>query len=357
MRFCYWYFIILVLLAPCAFAGEYQLDITRQVVNLAGKPASKIMVNGSIPGPVLRWREGEAVVVRVTNHLDETTSVHWHGLLVPGAMDGVPGLNGFGGIAPGSTFTYRFTLRQHGTYWYHAHSDGQEQDGLYGAIVILPKEAPASAAGQDVVAVFSDFTPDAAPTVLARLKTHAAYYARSPYTLANWWHDVQQYGFVNAWKDIWQWSRMRMSKQDLADVSGYTFLWNGQAPEQNWTTVFTLGETLKLRVINASAMTIADVRIAAADGHSLPFTVIAADGRDVVPVTVHEFRFAPGETYDLAVTPAGNLAYTLVAEPIDRSGFALATLAPHAGMRGVVPAHRQRAQLTMADMGMQMDMS
>jgi len=357
MKFCgYGLLAFLLILSGYAQAAEYSLDIRRENVNITGKAVEKITVNGSIPGPVLQWTEGEDVTIHVTNHMKEATSVHWHGILLEGAMDGVKDFNGYPGIAPGTTFTYRFTLRQHGTYWYHAHTDGQEQDGLYGALIVHPK-TQATDADRDYVMVLSDFSNEDSSQIQANLKKSAEYYNRYHLTLSDFFREVKEKGFQKAWRNALDWGHMRMSPTDLADVSGYTFLINGKKPEENWTGLFKPGERVKLRLINASAMSFFDVRILDTGRTRLKMTVVATDGRSVEPVTVDELRFGVAETYDVIVTPTEDKAYTFVAEPIDRTGFAIATLAPQEGMTGITPAQRPRALLTMVDMGMDHDMS
>lgn len=335
------------LLASPAWAETYHLDIARQMVNKTGTPVSKITINGDIPGPTLRFTEGEEAVITVTNHMDEDTSVHWHGLLLPGDMDGVPGLNGFPGIKSGETFTYRFPVRQSGTYWYHAHSLAQEQDGHYGSLVIEPKGKDPIRADRDYVVLLSDFTHEQGDEILPNLKLDSGYYNFHKRTIGDFFRDVEEKGFKKTWEDRKAWGEMRMSPTDLADVSGYTFLVNGKTPQQNWTGIFKPGEKLRLRFINASAMTFYDLRIP-----GLNMTVVQADGQNVEPVTVDELRFGIAETYDVIVEPKEDKAYTIAAESIDRTGFALGTLAPREGMRGELPQPRPRTLLTMADMGM-----
>ncbi|MCC7517370.1 MAG: multicopper oxidase domain-containing protein [Pseudomonadales bacterium] len=338
-------------------AAEYQLDIREAPVNITGKLLSRLTVNNAFPAPTLYWTEGEEVVVHVTNHLQEASSIHWHGLLLPSYMDGVKGFGGYPGIAPGQTFTYRFTVRQSGTYWYHAHTKGQEQDGLYGALIIHPKTKDSLVADREYVVMFSDFSDETADEIFSNLKMSSDYYNTERRTVSDFFADVAARGFKRAWQSAQDWNVMRMTPTDLADVSGYTFLVNGKSPQKNWTGTFKAGETVRLRMINASAMSFYDVRILDTEKKRLKMTVVAADGRDVEPVPVDEFRFGVAETYDVLVRPTENKAYTVVAEPIDRSGFALATLAPQIGMKGIQPTQRPRALLTMADMGMKHDMS
>ncbi|TKW61113.1 MAG: copper resistance system multicopper oxidase [Blastochloris viridis] len=338
--------------APVSAATrEYTLTVAKEPVNITGKAVEKITVNGGIPAPILRFKEGDEAVIHVKNTLKEDTSIHWHGLLLPGFMDGVPGTNGFNGIPAGETFTYRFPLRQTGTYWYHAHSGGQEQDGLYGSIIVDPKGADPIKSDRDYIVLLSDFTMEHSDQIMANLKKSSEYYANKQRTVGDFFRDVKAEGFSKAWANARNWGQMRMAQTDLADVTGYTFLVNGKTPDQNWTGVFKPGEKVRLRFINASAMSFFDVRIP-----GLKMNVVQSDGQNVEPVAVDEFRFAPAETYDVVVTPTEDKAYTIAAEPIDRNGFALATLAPREGIKGDVPAQRERALLTMADMGMDHDM-
>lgn len=336
-----------LLTAAPARAEEYQLDIARQPVNITGKTVQKITINGTIPGPTLRFTEGEDAVIHVTNHMKEDTSVHWHGLILPGEMDGVPGFNKFPGIKPGETFTYRFKLKQSGTYWYHAHSMGQEQDGHYGSIIISPKGKDPVQADRDYIVLLSDFTDEESGSIIGNLKMSSEYYQYARRTIGDFIDEASAKGFGKAWDNAKMWGEMRMLPTDLSDVTGYTFLVNGKTPDQNWTGIFKPGERVRLRFINASAMSIYDVRIP-----GLRMQVVQADGQNVEPVNVDEFRFGVAETYDVIVTPKEDKAYTIAAEPIDRTGFALGTLAPRDGMRGDIPAPRPRALLTMADMGM-----
>jgi CopA family copper-resistance protein len=339
-------------LAPAAVAGEYDLVIDDAAVRVGGRTARGMTVNGAVPGPTLHWREGEEVVIRVRNDSEETTSVHWHGLLLPGAMDGVPGMNGFEGIRPGETFTYRFTVRQAGTYWYHSHSGFQEQAGVYGPIVIAPADmhadhAPGRHADRDYVVMLSDFTTEDGARILNNLKVDPGYYNDRRRTLGDFVRDARRDGLGATLAERAMWGGMRMDPTDIADVAGYSFLVNGAPASANETFVFAPGERVRLQLINGSAMTYFDVRIP-----GLKMTVIAADGRDVEPVTVDELRIAVAETYDVIVAPADAEAYTVFAESIDRSGHARATLAVREGLEAAIPAMRPRALLTMADMGM-----
>lgn len=344
-------FSILIGVGFPALAEEYNLTIAREPVNITGNTVEKITINGTIPGPTLRFTEGQDAVIHVTNTLDEDTSVHWHGLILPGEMDGVPGFNGFPGIKPGEMFTYRFKIRQDGTYWYHAHSMGQEQDGHYGSIVIAPKGPDPVQADRDYVVLISDFHDEDSWDIMSNLKMSAEYYQYARRTIGDFFDDAQDRGFEKAWGDALAWGEMRMLPTDLSDVTGYTFLINGKTPEQNWTGVFKPGERVRLRFINASAMSFYDVRIP-----GLKMQIVSADGQNVEPVPVDEFRFGVAETYDVIVTPKEDKPYTIAAESIDRTGFALGTLSPREWMRGDRPQARDRALLTMADMGMNHDM-
>ena len=325
---------------------EYSLTIERKLVELTSNKLKRIVINNSLPGPTLYFNEGDEAVIHVHNKLAEDTSIHWHGLLLPGNMDGVPGLNGFTGIQPGKVFTYRFPIRQSGTYWYHSHSKGQEQEGHYGSFIIHPKQArKEETVERDYVIVLSDFHEDHSSEILANLKRDSEYYVYTRQTVGDFFDAVGSKGFSNAWEDSSMWWKMRMSAADLSDIQNYTFLVNGKTTQQNWTGLFVPNERIRLRFINASAMSFFDVYIP-----GLKMTVVSADGQDVEPVAVDEFRIGVAETYDVIVTPDETKAYTIAAESIDRTGFALATLAPNKDMRGSAPKHRKRSLLTMADM-------
>lgn len=339
--------LVLALTALPALGAEVRLTVERKDVMVTGRSVSAITFNGQLPGPTLRFREGEDVTIHVTNKLDEDTSVHWHGLLLPGMMDGVPGLNGYPGIKPGETFTYRFKVRQAGTYWYHSHSGAQEQAGMYGALILDPRESEVVKTEREHIIVLSDFSEEDPDEILRNLKNDHSYYNRGRRTIGDFFRDARRNGLGATVRDRLEWGEMRMDPTDMADVSGYTFLVNGQSPTGNWTGLFRAGERVRLRFINASAMSYFDVRIP-----GLKMIVVQADGQDVEPVPVDEFRIAVAETYDVVVTPREDKAYTIFAEPIDRSGYARATLAPREGMTADVPPMRPRTTLTMADMGM-----
>lgn len=350
-----------LLLAPDSWAAikEYHLNISQGMVNLTGKPVKRMTVNGKFIAPLLEFEEGDEAVIHVHNQLkDQDTSLHWHGLLLPGLMDGVPGFNGFQGIQPKGDFTYRFKVRQNGTYWYHAHSKGQEQDGLYGPLVIYPKgKQPVAAhekAQRDYVVMLSDFHESDSVQIMANLKKSAEYYQNQRETVGDVWKQVKHQGLKATWQDRTMWNQMRMLKTDLSDVTGYTFLVNGQTPEQNWTGAFKTGEKVRLRFINASAMSFFDVRIP-----DLKMTVVSADGQPVQPLPVDEFRIGAAETYDVMVEPK-QAHYQIQAESIDRAGFAIASLQNEMfpkQQKLEMPKARPRALLTMDDMGHgQMDM-
>ncbi|HZL00009.1 MAG TPA: copper resistance system multicopper oxidase [Caulobacteraceae bacterium] len=326
----------------------FDLSIGETPVNITGKPRMAVTVGGTAPGPVLRWREGDTVTLNVANRLREPTSIHWHGIRAPADMDGVPGLS-FRGIMPGETFTYRIPIKQTGTYWYHSHSGMQEQLGLYGAIVIEPRGGEAHAADREHVILLSDWTDEDPMTVVANLKMQGDYYNYGQRTVGDLAHELERDGLARTWRDRSMWARMRMTPTDILDVSGatYTYLVNGAAPRANWTALFQPGERVRLRVINASAMTIFDVRIP-----GLVMSVVQADGRDVHPVAVDQFRIGVAETYDVIVSPRAEQAYTLFAQAQDRSGYARATLAPRMGMAAAVPPMDPRPVRTMIDMGM-----
>ena len=332
---------------------EYQLSIDEGIVNVTGKPVKRITVNGQFPAPLLEFEEGDEAVIRVKNNLkNQDSSIHWHGLLLPGIMDGVPGFNGYNGIKPNEEFVYKFKVRQSGTYWYHAHSKGQEQDGLYGSLVIYPKNKKPLAAHErtdrDYVVMLSDFHEQTSDQIQKNLKVSAEYYQNRRETLGDVWKQLQRDGLKATWSDRKMWNQMRMLKTDMSDVTGYTFLVNGKTPEQNWTGLFKPNEKVRLRFVNASAMSFFDVRIP-----QLKMTVVSADGQPVKPVAVDEFRIGTAETYDVIVEPKTS-HYQIEAESIDRSGFAIGTLHNELTAKSAaihMPAARPRAVLTMEDMG------
>ncbi len=331
--------------APELRGSEFDLIVAETPVNFTGRPRMATTVNGSIPGPTLRWKEGDTVTIRVTNRMHRTTSVHWHGMLVPYQMDGTPGLS-FTGIAPGETFTYRFKVRQAGTFWYHSHSGMQEQTGMYGAIIVDPAHGHTVQAAGDHVVLLSDWMDQDPMRVLAKLKADSGFDNYHEPTAQDFLHDVERIGLKGALARRAMWQQMRMSWADLSDLSGatLTYLMNGTTAAGNWTAPIQPGRPLRLRFINGSGNTFYDMRIP-----GLKLTVVSADGQDVEPVTVDEFRFGPGETYDVLARPKDD-AYTIFAQSMDRTGYVRGTLAAHPGLAAAVPAMDLRQNLTMTDM-------
>ena len=339
----------LFMLAACgANAGTYDLTVDKMRMGFKGRERMTMAINGQIPGPVLRFTEGEDVTINVTNKMDKDTSIHWHGILLPYTQDGVPGIS-FPGIKPGETFTYQFRIKQAGTYWYHSHSGLQEQEGIYGPIVITPAKREPYKYGRDYVVMLSDWTDEKPEAILGHLKKNSDYYNYAQRTVGTFFKDVSEKGLGPTLKDRAEWGKMRMTPTDISDVSGYTFLVNGKSAAQNWTGLFKPGERVRLRLINGSAMSYFDVRIP-----GLKMTVVQADGNNVQPIKVDELRIATAETYDVIVQPEQEKPFTIFAEALDRTGYARATLAPAEGMSGEIPPLRPRPQLTMADMGMDM---
>jgi len=329
---------------------EFNLVIEKTRVNITGKDAWATTVNGRIPGPVLVWREGDEVTLHVTNRLDEDSSIHWHGIILPFDMDGVPGVS-FPGIKPGETFTYRFKVQQAGTYWYHSHSGFQEQTGHYGSIVILPKEPEPVDYDVDYVIQLSDWSDEDPTTIYAKLKKQSDYYNIKERTVFDFFREVQEKGFAKAWAERKMWNEMRMSDRDLSDVTGYTYTYliNGASPAANFRVLYKPGQKVRLRVINSSAMTFFDFRIP-----GLKMTVVAADGQLVKPVTVDEFRIGVAETYDIVVEPDGEGPYPIFAQAIDRTGYALGSLTTDPARLAKAPPMDPLPVLTHVDMGMDM---
>ncbi len=333
---------------PQTLAGStFQLDIGELPVNFTGRSRMATVVNGSLPAPVLRFREGDTVKLSVFNRLKTLSAIHWHGLLVPASMDGVPGMS-FPGIVPGGQYDYEFTVRQSGTYWYHAHAGYQEQTGLYGPIIIDPREPEPFSYDRDYVVMLSDWSDLSPERLVSLLKKQSSYFNYQQRTVADLARDIREQGLKATLAERRMWGQMRMSPTDRADVTGqtYTYLINGNTPAGNWTGIFRPGERIRLRFVNAGAMTYFDVRIP-----GLRMTVVAADGQYVQPVTIDEFRLATAETLDVIVTPEGNQAYTVFAQSMDRSGYARGTLAPAVGLQAAVPALDRPVSLTLADMG------
>jgi CopA family copper-resistance protein len=331
----------------------FNLEIGALPVNLTGQPGIATAVNGRLPAPLLRWREGDTITLRVSNRLPAPTSIHWHGLIVPADMDGVPGLS-FNGIGPGESYVYRFKVNQSGTYWYHSHSRFQEQTGLYGPIVIEPRRGERHQADREHVVLLSEWTDLDPEHIYRTLKRQSNYFNFHQRTVGDLVRDARQQGLQRMLTDRGMWGQMRMDPTDLADVSGYayTYLMNGATPAGNWTGLFRRGEKVRLRFINGSSMSFFDVRIP-----GLKLTIVAADGQDVEPVTIDEFRIGTAEVYDVIVEPNDDRAYTIFAQSLDRSGYARGTLAPQRDMQAEVPRLDPRPLLTMLDMGMSHDMS
>ena len=340
-----------VFAAPQVLSGTlFDLSIGELPVNYTGVARLATAVNGQVPAPLLRWREGDVVTLRVTNRLAAHSSIHWHGMILPADMDGVPGLS-FAGIAPGATYVYRFAVNQHGTYWYHSHSRFQEQTGLYGPIVIEPRGGERHRCDRDYTVLLSDWSDLDPEHIYATLKRQSDYFNHHQRTMVDFEADVARHGLSAASASWSMWARMRMDPTDLLDVSGatYTYLLNGATPDSNWTGLFSRGERIRLRFINGSSMSYFDVRIP-----GLTMTVIAADGQDVEPVSVDEFRIGAAEVYDVIVQPADDRAYTIFAQAMDRSGFARGTLASQPGMQAEVPSLAPAPRLSMTDLGMAM---
>ncbi|MGY3255344.1 copper resistance system multicopper oxidase [Pseudomonas chlororaphis] len=333
---------------PALSGQQFDLFIGESQVNYSGTSRTAMTINGGLPGPLLRWREGDTVTIRVRNRLKEDTSIHWHGLILPANMDGVPGLS-FHGIAPGGLYEYRFKVRQNGTYWYHSHSGLQEQAGVYGPLVIEAREPEPFQYDRDYVVMLSDWSDEAPERLMHILKKQPGYYNFHKRTVGDFIEDVSRDGWAATLADRKMWAQMKMTPTDLADVSGhtYTYLINGQSPGGNWTGLFKPGEKLRLRLINGSAMSYFDLRIP-----GLKMTVVAADGQYVQPVSVDELRIAVAETYDVLVEPGSQEAYTLFAQAMDRSGYARGTLSQRPGLSAPVPPLDPRPLISMADMGM-----
>ena len=331
--------------------NQFDLSIGYQTVNVTGKKRIATTVNGSLPAPILRWKEGETVTLRVKNNLAHDSSIHWHGMILPSHMDGVPGLS-FAGIKPGEIYEYQFDVKQSGTYWYHSHSGFQEQTGVYGAIVIDPKENDPVAYDRDHVVVLSDWTDETPERIYAKLKKMSHYYNRRERTAGDLWRDIKEKGVSNTWNERRMWNHMRMSETDISDVTGetYTFLMNGMTPNDGWAAFFKKGEKVRLRFINAAAMTIFDVRIP-----GLKMTVVASDGQNIEPISIDEFRIGVAETYDVIVEPDGDSAYTIFAQSIDRTGFTRGVLTSDASLQAEVPSMDYAPTLGHTDMGMSME--
>ena len=327
------------------------LTIAETPFRVGGRTGTAKTINGTLPGPIIRLKEGQDVTLNVTNRLKETSSIHWHGILLPPAMDGVPGVS-FKGIEPGETFVYQFPVKQYGTYWYHSHSPGQEQAGVYAPLIIDPAKPDPVKYDREYVVVLSDWSFMSEREMIGKLKKESGFFNFQRRTMGEFISDVKTYGWSPTWENYKMWAVMRMDATDFADVTGavYTYLMNGLSAESNWTGLFTPGERLRLRFINVGAMTFHDVRIP-----GLKMTIVQADGQNVQPVEVDEFRIGPAETYDAIVTPSEDRAYTIFSEVLDRSGYTRGTLAPRPGMSAEIPKRRPRSLRTMDEMGMSME--
>ena len=331
--------------------NHFELEIGELPVDFTGRKRIATVVNGQLPAPLLRWRQGDTVSLRVRNRLKVSSSIHWHGIVLPADMDGVPGLS-FDGIPAGGEYIYRFTVNQSGTYWYHSHSRFQEQTGLFGPIVVEPRDGERYPADRDYVVMLNDWTDLDPETIYANLKKQSDYYNVGKRTAGDFLRDAHSASIGKALDERRMWNQMRMDPTDLADVSAvaYTYLTNGCTPAGNWTGLFNAGEKVRLRFINGAAMTFFDVRIP-----GLKMTVVATDGQAIEPVTVDEFRIGTAETYDVIVQPSADRAWTIFAQSMDRTGYARGTLAPRAGMLAEVPPLERRPLLSMGDMMGAMD--
>ena len=339
-------FIFLIFFSLSAMAETYNLSVDKVTLDTGEFKRQAIGYNGATPGPTLRFKEGEDVTINVTNNLDVTTSIHWHGLILPYTQDGVPNIS-YAGIKPGETFTYNFPIVQSGTYWFHSHSGFQEPDGAYGSIVIESKGREPFKYDRDYVIQLTDAHPHSGDRIMRNLKMMPDYYNRQQETLIDFFKDSKKNGLSETMDDRKAWGSMRMMKTDIEDVQGFIPLINGKTASDNWTGLFKKGEKIRLRFINSSAMTYFDIKIP-----GLKMTVVAADGNNVQPVRVDEFRIAVSETYDVIVKPEEDIAYSIFAASMAKSAFGRATLAPREGMQANIPTMGDKPSLTMADMGM-----
>lgn len=342
-----------ILAGPVTLRGSsFNLTYSPTKVNLTGNERIATAINGSVPAPTLRWKEGDTVTLNVTNNMAEDTSIHWHGIILPSGQDGVPNISdGFKGIKPGETFHYKFPVIQSGTYWYHSHSGFQEQTGAYGAIIVDPKEPHPYSFDREHVVLLSDWSDEEPTDIYHKLKKMSGYYNFRERTVSDAVNEISDDGWDKFWSKRRMWNRMRMSDRDISDVTGYTytFLTNGQTPDKGWTGLFKKGEKVLLRFINSAAMTFFDVRIP-----GLKMTVVAADGQYIQPVSVDEFRIGVAETYDVIVEPSAERAYSIFSQAIDRTGYARGTLTPDLAMTADVPKLDVAPLLTHGDMGMDM---
>jgi len=330
---------------------EFNLTIGESVVNFTGSPAIATTVNNSFAGPTLRWKEGDNIIINVTNNLKEDSSIHWHGIIIPTDMDGVPGIS-FDGIKPGETFTYKFTVKQHGTYWYHSHSGFQEQTGVNGVIIIEPKKKNPYKYDVEHTVSLSDWSDEKPASIYRKLKLQSDYYNLQERTVGDFFQEVKDKGFSRAFGARKMWNNMNMTDRDLSDVTGstYTYLMNGNTPASNWKALFKANQKVLLRFVNTSAMTFFDVRIP-----GLKMTVVAADGNNIQPVKVDEFRIGVAESYDVIVEPKSNEAYSIFAQSLERSGYAVGSLTYDKNVAAKIPDMDKAQDLSMVDMGMSMD--
>lgn len=335
---------------PVLSGTVFNLTLDEQRVNFTGKTRVATAINGTVPGPILRWKEGDTVTLKVTNKLSEVSSIHWHGLILPNGMDGVPGLT-YNGIKPGETFVYRFPIIQSGTYWYHSHSGFQEQTGMHGVIVIEPKKPYPYQFDREYVISLSDWSDEDPKRIYGKLKKLSHYYNFNERTIGDLVKEIKRDGLSKTFNNRKMWNEMRMSQRDLSDVTGYTYtyLMNNKTPRDGWRGIFKPGEKVLLRFVNTSAMSFFDVRIP-----GLKMTVVASDGQYIKPVSVDEFRIGVAENYDVIVEPTTSMAYTIFAQSLGRSGYARGTLAPNTTMTARVPKVDPVPNLTHLDMGMDM---
>ncbi|MCF6179334.1 MAG: copper resistance system multicopper oxidase, partial [Geopsychrobacter sp.] len=340
--------------APVLKGTRFDLTYSESKINLTGNERIATAINGSVPAPTLRWKEGDTVTLNVTNNMAYDTSIHWHGIILPSNQDGVPNISdGFKGIKPGETFNYKFPVIQSGTYWYHSHSGFQEQTGHYGPIVIDPLEPEPFSYDRDYVVMLSDWSDEDPTDIYAKLKKMSGYYNFAERTTGDLARDIRHKGLSRTWSERSMWNKMRMSDRDLSDVTGYTytFLMNGQTPAAGWTGLFKRGEKVRLRIINGSAMSFFDLRIP-----GLKMKVVAADGQNIEPVSVDEFRIGVAETYDVIVEPKDDRAYCIFAQALDRTGYARGTLTPDPALTAEAPNFDPYPILSHQDMGMKMEM-
>jgi len=331
------------------YGTEFHLVISKIAVNFTGTPAIATTINGQIPAPTLHFKEGETVTIHVYNDLDVDSSIHWHGIILPTNMDGVPNIS-FEGIKPKESFTYTFTIKQSGTYWYHSHSGFQEQTGVYGAIVIEPKVKDPYSYDRDYVVALSDWSDEKPESIYRKLKLMGDYYNFNQRTVGDFFSEAKEEGFFSVLSKRKMWNQMRMSDRDLSDVTGYTYtyLMNGHTPNSHYKAPFKQGEKIRLRFINASAMTFFDIRIP-----NLKMMVVATDGNNIEPVSVDEFRMGVAETYDVIVEPKDKKAYAIFAQSFDRSGYAIGSLTSNSTIASTPPMD-EVPRLTHVDMGMDM---